>query len=504
MPRSGETVPKSTQCPSDLKTLQLVPLWVIAAGLICAFGIWFTPSLLVVYVGLTATFDWQSLLGYLALSALSASCLRLLMGGLLQSVDDVANLFALLMTLIALCLAFLFWALPLSANQLPWIALCAGLGGGMVGQCGPPLAARLTTRHQLETTTLLGHLGIVGGLMLMPWLVTQALPIASSQVLLRDASHFLGRVVAGTQVNFSWFALWWGGLCGLTLAAWLLRARGQLLAVWRSAVRIVGILCVGMFLAWGGAVLLQWLPAVRFVWLLPLALTLVLCVGVVKGLVADYRWRSMATLLGYRHLWVMGAAWMTTMGTFLGLTLCFPILTAALFSQPIDTRASPDYPSVFLYAWMLPLAALLVRPLGHWAARRFGGIKVSLLCLLIMALAALGAARTSFLASQMSYAPYYFTGYLASCALLCIASGLAHAALVHALPAIFPPLLRQNASAWLMTMATVGMTGVILLFAQEQPAGYHRAFILLAVSYGVCALLNGYLYLRRRAFIFSP
>ncbi len=86
-----------------------------------------------------------------------------------------------------------------------------------------------------------------------------------------------------------------------------------------------------------------------------------------------------------------------------------------------------------------------------------------------------------------------------------MAAGLSHAALIQALPKVFPPLLRPGASVWLMSVATLGMAYIPLALVRALGNDtVHQAFLGFALYYLLCALVAAALYLRRHASIYNP
>jgi nitrate/nitrite transporter NarK len=481
----------------------------IAAGLVCAFGLWSAPALLLVYTGLTTpalTATTAFLL--MALTGLTAVGLRLLLGFLLTPRDEPGLLLMLLLSLLGFGGVLLFLQGEYSLRAFVCLALLAGIGGGgFASLSGSVYSTAKSVGHTLEASTSVGHLGIIVGLLVLPWLVTITLPRQLPACLRFDASHFLGRVDAGTAIWPSWVGLFWGALGALILLLWALYRPWYRPGVGRQAFKVAGIILLGLSIA--GLCAIWLLYAVVSGWplwlrLLPVLLLPVLCLLALKVLLPTQRWQLLWGLRQHRHLWVMSLLWAASLGSFLGFTLAFAELSTVLFRPARVELGGPGYPGVFLYAWMLPLAALLMRPLGAWLARRWGGTQVSLWCFVALALAAFGAGHYSRMAYGAAYPPAFFMGYIASFSVLFVAAGLAHAALVQSLPIIFPPCLQANSSTWLIAMATVGMTYIPLMLSNFANTGFVLAFNSFAVFYSLCALLCGALYLRRHSFIYHP
>ncbi|WP_049723437.1 hypothetical protein [Gilvimarinus polysaccharolyticus] len=505
----GATIKKITSYNAAAKAPAPLPLSLVMVGLLCAFGLWSAPALLLTYMGLiNDALSTKTLFVAMALTGLYAMSLRLLLGCLPALRAEPGLLLALLLVLFGLSVLLFFLADFAAGAALPWLALLAGVGGGChMVHSGAAITSARVSAYSLEATTAVGHLGIIVGLLVLPLLVTVSFPGQSGQVLLFNASHFLGKVRADTSIWLSWVGVFWGLACAVTLLFWMLRPSWYRAGSWRQAVNVLGVFAVGLVVSVVGAVFL--LHAVKqnwslWLWLVPVLLVLVLSVAILRLFLPAARWQPLVALWSHRHLWVMSASWVASLGSFLGFTLVFPLLTAVLFRSPTPLLNNSADSRVFLYAWMLPLAALLMRPLGRWAAQRWGGVWVAQVCFILLGLAAVVTARYIDLALGSVYSSRYFTGYLVSFGMMFTAAGLAHAALVQAQPAIFPPCLRLGANVWLMAMATVGMAYIPLMLAYYSEANMASAFIGFAVFYAICALLNGLFYLRRRSFIYQP
>ncbi len=499
--------------PSGLTSAQEspgLPFGWLTGALLCAFGIWILPSVVMVFLAQTRSdLSVADLLTLLALTGVSATVLRLTLGFWLQAGFGRALVFwaLLVLMMVSLVVAGLLAFSDASGLSLAALSVLAGLGGGgMAALSGPGTPADDETQYELEAASLMGHLGLVLTLLLVPYAVLWPLPGLLGAPLLSGASHFLGRVPAGAPVWLSWSGVLWAGGCAVLLGVWYWRGRaGVSLAVpqWRRALLAVflGLLvsALGAFVllpaALGGVA-----PAVATEVVLLALLTL--CVLVILALTPAIQRSQILQLLAHRHLWIMSIVWVASLGTFLGLTLVFPLLTSALFQLPGEV---PRYPGVFLYAWMLPMVAVLIRPLGGWAARRWGGVRVATVGMLVMMLGAAWLFSVLGRIGRSDYPPDEFIGYLLGMVTLFAASGLSHAALVSALPKIFPPSLRPGASVWLMSVATLGMAYIPLALVRAlNYDAVHQAFLGFAFYYLFCALLAGVIYLRRHSSIYNP
>ncbi len=469
------------------------------------------PSVVMVVLAQTRSdLSMADLLTLLALTGMSATALRLTLGFWLQARFGPALVFwaLIVLMLVSLGVAGLLAFGEASGMALAGLSVMVGLGGGgLAALSGPGALPDEETQYELETASLVGHLGLVLTLLLVPYALMWPLAGVPGVPLLSGGSHFLGRLDAGTPVWLGWPGVLWTGICAALLGLWCLVGRGGVslkMPQWRGALLavVLGLLVSAL----GAAVILPdslggRTPAVPVEVILPVLLAL--CVLVILGLTPPAQRSRVTQLLAHRHLWVMSALWVASLGTFLGLTLVFPLLTSMLFRLPGEGAVL--YSGVFLYAWMLPMAAILMRPLGSWAARRWSGVRIAAIGTLLQMVWAGWLYAVLVRIGRSDYPPDELTAYLLGMAGLFMAAGLSHAALVQALPKVFPPLLRPGASVWLMSVATLGMAYIPLALVRAlSNDAVHQAFLGFALYYFLCALVAAALYLRRHASIYNP
>ncbi len=443
------------------------PFGLIAASLLCAFGFWFTPAILVVYALLTS-WTYHPVEGFvlLSLAALAAAAFRLVLGDATDHRRDRERLLVVLLALVlsnVVCL----WLLREGLGYPPrlyMLAVVSGVGGGSFVSLYQQGALR-RRGHSPEAPLIMAHLGIVMALLVVPLLLILPNIGGSGDILLRGSSHFLGRTETGSTIEPAWPPLVW--------LLWSL-----VLLVWAGVVSRVHPLshafclqCLARLLLWLAAML----TVVLGLWMLG-ADTLVLywlllaVLANIAGRPGAVWWREGVPLGSRAWLWPLG------LGSFLGLSAAFPLLTLTVFYGP-HQPLTVAYPAIFLYAWMLPLGSTLMRPVGYWAARRWGVKHLVCACIGAQVTALLSVAWWIYCANMASYSPQYFPPYLFSFAVLFVFLGLASSTLEHS--AKTPP--------GRPAMAALGMAMVSLLMASLVERIY-LAPLILAGGFAVCGM----------------
>lgn len=464
-------MPRQPASRAPDKAISQPPFGLVAASLLCAFGFWFTPSVLVVYTQLASSL-YQPVEGFLLLSvsALSAAGFRWVMDEATDSQRDMEHLLVVLLALVMSSMICL-WLLRAGLDHPPrlyMLAVISGVGGGSFVS----LCRQGAVRHSegsLEAPSVMAHLGIVMALLMVPLLLTLPVIFDSENVLLTGSSHFLGRTAVGSPIAPAWPALVWL-LWSLVLLVWAgVGCRGQRLCaglclqgLGRLLLWLAGILAVALAL---------WLLGTETVGLAFHGLLLVVS-AVVVGRPWGARWRD----TGRTRAWL----WPLGLGSFLGFSAVFPLLTLTVFQTPHQTP-TVAYPAIFLYAWMLPLGAVLMRPVAHGAIRRWGGRRLVYAGLLGVVVALVSLAWWIYCAQLATYAPRYFLPYLLSFALLFACLGLVNGALAH----------EARLLSGQPAMAALGMAMISLLMAVLVERVYLAPLVFTGVfmAYGLAGVL---------------
>lgn len=139
-----------------------------------------------------------------------------------------------------------------------------------------------------------------------------------------------------------------------------------------------------------------------------------------------------------RHTWLMSWLYIGTFGSFIGYAAAFPLLVANQF------------PAVDLLplAWIGPLLAALLRPLGGWLSDRHGGARVTLWVFVLMLVAVLAVINSvpQVAASGHAHSAGSLVGVLLGFAALFGAAGIGSGSTFRMIPLIFERVKLEGAS----------------------------------------------------------
>ncbi|MCB1765180.1 MAG: nitrate/nitrite transporter, partial [Candidatus Competibacteraceae bacterium] len=132
----------------------------------------------------------------------------------------------------------------------------------------------------------------------------------------------------------------------------------------------------------------------------------------------------------HKHQWLMTWLYIGTFGSFIGLAAGFPMLVNTIFPG-VDA---------FQFAFIGPLLAAFVRPVGGWLADRLGGAIITFAMFVIMALATLAA--VAFLPSANDSGNVI--GFVAMFLVLFLAAGIGNGSTFRMIPIIFRTLRERQ------------------------------------------------------------
>ena len=167
-----------------------------------------------------------------------------------------------------------------------------------------------------------------------------------------------------------------------------------------------------------------WLQNAGFIWVpLILACTLAAWFGMNDLATAKASFAEQVVIFKRKHNWIMCWLYLGTFGSFIGYAAGFPLLIQSQFPQA----------NALSYAWLGPLIAALIRPLGGWLADKLGGARVTLWTFVCMALGVLGV--LAFLPEGGEGGSFY--AFLLMFMLLFAASGVGNGSTFRMIPVIF-------------------------------------------------------------------
>lgn len=185
----------------------------------------------------------------------------------------------------------------------------------------------------------------------------------------------------------------------------------------------------GVFGAFGGAAQAteqgpMWLQNAGFVWV-PLAAASALACWFGMNDLAEARggFAEQAVIFRRKHNWLLSWLALGTAGSVIGFAAGFPLLARSEF---------PGLDALHV-AWLGPLTAALLRPLGGWLADRLGGARVTFWTFVALALGVVAVLGCL----PRHGEPGSAIGFLASFALLFASAGIGNGSTYRMIPLVF-------------------------------------------------------------------
>lgn len=504
-------------------------LWLYSAIAFFGFAIWsWWGVIAVLLLQLGAHYSINELFSLIAIAGLAGGSLRITIGVLFTPSDSHL---AILLGVMMLTLPTVGLSLVLRPDTPLWVlqllALATGLGGG----CFSAFIAAVSDLfpgNQRETAlgfgAGLGHLGAAAGHIILPLIAAcqlwRALGIEPAMSAL-EASTLLGGSAAGQDLWTQPLGyIWLLGLLPLTLMTWVAvrrlggfsNARSQVSDWWNALVRMGSALLIGLVISALGLWLM--LPVAASGSGLELSRELVLALMVIVTLMLlriipgeRGTLRQSYSILNNKHTWAISVLCLMSLGSFLGFSAIFPLMLHLVFGYSHSAGLhlpNINAPGVFTYAWMGPLIGVLMRPVGGWAAWRFGGARVTQNCALVLMLTCGGIAWCLFLAYDSAQPEQYFLAFLLLFLTLFAAAGAGYASVLHTGLKLFPPAQSVQITIWMTAMAAYGVFYISSLMGEQFSRGTpQQAMIGFALFYGGCLLLNRWLYLRKSSAFYN-
>ncbi len=174
-----------------------------------------------------------------------------------------------------------------------------------------------------------------------------------------------------------------------------------------------------------------WVQNAGFIWV-PLIVLAVLAAWFGMDNIASVRasFAEQVAIIRNKHQWRMSWLYTGTFGSFIGLAAGFPMLV------------NTEFPAVdaFKFAFIGPLVAALVRPLGGWLADRVGGAIITVWIFIVMAIAPLAAV----LCLPSPGVAGSLAGFVAAFMALFVAAGVGNGSTFRMIPIIFRTLRERT------------------------------------------------------------
>ncbi len=175
-----------------------------------------------------------------------------------------------------------------------------------------------------------------------------------------------------------------------------------------------------------------WVQNAGFIWV-PFIVLSVLAAWFFMDNVAAMRadFAEQVAILRNRQQWRMSWLYTGTFGSFIGLAVGLPMLLSSQFPGSDALR----------YAWALPLAGALVRPIGGWLSDRVGGAKITVWIFVVMTVAPLAAA---YCLPGAGGGAGSLTGFLLAFLAMFVAAGVGNGSTFRMIPIIFRTLRERE------------------------------------------------------------
>lgn len=509
------------------KSVAFRNLWISALSLMCGFTVWMSWSVITVHMlNVGFPFSASQLFSLIAIAGLSGATLQIPSGFLVRLVGG-RNTISL--TTALLIIPSVGIGLALQNKDAPfWIfqllAVLSGIGGGNFASSMSNISnffPRKSLSFAMGLNTLLGISGVVLMQIVLPLIVMTGV-FGGAPMLLQHASGFIiDKIMPGTPVyihNAGY--LWLVFLLPLIFMTWLginnIKTHSgstETTNPFGALFVIVAMFAVGFIATWLGLILLSPDFQVSIGFSLPEELVLLIviaCTFTLLGLLPGrYRipMNQLVQILANRDSWLMSVLYTMTFGSFIGFSAAFALYIKIVFgySHLLGNNGQITHdtinifgPSALMYAWMGPFIAILIRSVGGWMADKAGGALITQYAALVMLISSLIAAYYLKLAYQSATPEDYFVPFFLAFLLLFGAIGIGGGSSLHTMTEVFDKQHVGVVISWVSAIATFGAFYIPIVIAEQLEAGSpEQALYGFAVFYGLCMLINGWIYVKR-------
>jgi len=471
-------------------------------ALLAAFAVWMFWSILAVRMKEAGfPFTPAQLFTLISIAGLSGATLRI-PSSFLVSLAGGRNTVAVTTALLivpALGAGLALQDIHTSFTTFVVLATLSGIGGGNFASSMANIPGFFPKRLAGTALGLNGGLGNLGVSVMQ--LVIPAVFGLSLFGTLAGAPHI---TAAGKALYIQNGALVWVPVLALvSVLAWLFMDNlpGQDSEFGPALLKILGLHLLGLAVAALGVLLLLGfklgLPAQLGV----LVLTIVVSLGLLRLLPGRIRTRLTQDfrMFGNWNTWTLTLLYLGTFGSFIGFSGALPLLINVVFGRLPNGMANLHAPRAMAYAWLGPLVGSLFRPVGGWMADRWGGGRITQLSFVIMGAGALGVAHFVKLAQGAPAPESCFPAFLGLFLLLFVATGLGNGAVFQLVPHVTAPGMAPPTVGWISAVAAYGSFIIPAIFRIQVDAGAPQgALYQFTGFYGVCLVLNGWQFARRK------
>jgi NNP family nitrate/nitrite transporter-like MFS transporter len=405
----------------------------------------------------------------------------------------------LIITTLNLLMAFIVWfvvsalvvRLPaigfkLTTSQLFWLAAMPGLAGGTLRIIHTFLVPLYGTRHVVSISTLSLLIPAIGWFfavqdpttpywMLMLLAFLAGLGGGNFSSFMPSTSLFFPKRLQGTAL-----AIQAGiGNFGVSVV--------QFLTPWVIGFAVAGSLLgdAQTFTRPTGATSPIWLQNATAIYLPFILLFGILAWIMLKSVPVRAQFREQLDIFKEKHGFFMTLLYITTFGTFSGLSATFPLLIKQIYG------GLPGAPDPLTWAFLGPLVGSLSRIGAGPLSDKLGGARVTQWS--VIGMLACTIAVTFFTApASLDTFPYFVAAILG----IFFFSGIGNASTFKQMPMIFPPRQASGVIGWTGAMAAYGPFAFGMLlglsfgwFNSPNPFFYYAA-----AFYAVCIAINWWYY----------
>lgn len=235
------------------------------------------------------------------------------------------------------------------------------------------------------------------------------------------------------------------------------------------------------------------------------------------------RVKAQIVIFKRKHTYIMTWLYIMCFGSFIGYSGAFPKLITDLFGYVrgcvsedgeltiggseaacedaggtwSDDNTNPNAPNVFAYAWLGAAVGSLIRPVGGTLSDKFGGAKVTMVCIIWCTIAAFAQGVLVNKTRQLDRPEENFGWFVFLQLNLFLTTGAMNGSTFRTIGVLFPPEEAGPVLGWSSAIASYGAFIIPAMFGIAIKDGYpETTFYCLGGYYISCGLLNLWYYVR--------